>query len=162
MRPHFVLVWVVLLVCSCSMGQEKEPAKRPIRLSLEVINKTIRPGETPKFKLTLHNEGKDPERIIDVGSRPDLQDTYYDLQVTQGDKVVSVVRAISDPGPIAEEDFLELKPGEKVTFQLTRFAAALESLLPSKYEARILFWQNPLLPAKTAYFSPSATFTVEK
>jgi len=149
---------------STALADEKEPPKRPIRLSLDAVANTVKVGEEPKFKLTVRNEGDAPQRIIDLrgGRRHDLQDTYYDLEVRQGGKVVAVPRAVSDPGIIDDGDFLTLKMGEKVTFELTRFAPALGSLPPGKYQARIRFWQDPSQSAKSAIFSPDAEFTVRK
>jgi hypothetical protein len=145
-----------------ALADDKDPPKRPIRLSLEASGKTVKSGEVPKFKLTIRNEGDAPERIIDLsgGRRADLQDNYYDLEVTQGGKTVDIPRAISDPGPIVEKDYLSLKPGEKVTFELTRFAAALGKLPAGTYQARVRFWQDPFQSAKTAVFSPYAEFVV--
>jgi hypothetical protein len=160
-----------LLLASCvgclaatAMADDKEPPKRPIRLLFKVARKTIKIGEVPRFKLTIRNEGDAPERIIDLsgGRRNDLQDTYYDLEVTQGGKAVDIPRGISDPGPIGEKDFLKLKAGEKVTFELTRFAAALGRLPAGEYQARIRFWQDPGQPAKSAFFSPYAEFKVRE
>ena len=70
-------------------------------------SQTVNRGEVPKFKLTIRNEGDAPERIIDLsgGRGPGLQDTYYDLEVTQGEKAVDMPRLISDPGPLVEQDF---------------------------------------------------------
>src|SRR5438067_221014 len=108
--------------------------KHPIHLSLEALTATVKRGEAPTFKLTIRNDGDASERIIDLrGERGRvLQDTYYDLAVTQGGKLVDMPRMISDPGPPIEQDFLELKPGEKVTFELTRFASGLGWLPPGK------------------------------
>lgn len=53
-----------------------------------------------------------------------------------------------------------MKPGEKVTFELTRFAAALGMLPPGQYQARVRFWQDPFQPATTGLLSPCAELTV--
>jgi hypothetical protein len=147
-----------------AMADDKEPAEQPIRLSLEAATKTVKTGEVPKFKLTIRNEGNAPERIIDLsgGRRADLQDTYYDVEVTQGGKAVAIPRIISDPGPIGEKDFRKLKAGEKVTFELTRFVAVLGRLPPGAYQARVRFWQDPFQAATSAFFSPYAEFTVRE
>jgi hypothetical protein len=67
---------------------------------------------------------------------------------------------ISDPGPPLEQDFLELKAGEEVTFELTRFASGLGWLPPGKYQARVRFRQDPLASLESDLFSPCAEFTV--
>jgi hypothetical protein len=162
-------VFLVASCLGCSRGPEvpdmvndQNPPQRPIRLSLEAAAKTVKVGEVPRFTLTIHNEGDGPQRVIDLrgGRRADLQDSYYELEVTRGGRAVDIPRAISDPGPLGEGDFLELKPGERVTFELTQFAAALGGLNPGAYQARVRFWQDPYQPWETAFFSPYAEFTV--
>src|SRR4051812_21568371 len=105
---------------------------RTIRLSLEATSATVKMGEMPGFRLTVRNDGASPERVTDIrsGRRPGLQDSYYDLEVRQGGKMIDVPRIISDPGPLAEEDFLELGPGGEVTFALNRFASMFDLLPP--------------------------------
>jgi hypothetical protein len=163
LRP-FALAVAACLGCLGVTALADDPPKRPIRLSFEASGKAVKAGEVPAFKLTIRNEGDAPERVLDLsgGRRADLQDTYYELEVTQGGMPVKVPRAISDPGPLGEKDFLTLKAGEQVTFELTRFAAALGRPPPGAYRARVRFWQDPLQPATSAFFSPSAEFTVRE
>src|SRR5262245_52473832 len=154
-----------LLIC---VGQTNPKAankvrEQPISISLEAVDKAIKKGTVPKFRLTIRNDGTAPERVIDLRSRRwDLQDTYYQVEITQDGKAVSLPRVISDPAPISDKDFLALKPGEKVTFELTRFALALEKLPPGRYKVRVRFWQDPRQSSKTSLFSPSAEFVVQE
>src|SRR5262245_8199677 len=138
--------------------------KTSIRLSLEALTATVKRGDVPAFKLIIRNDGDAPERIIDLsaGRRRDLQDTYYDLEVTRGGTFVDMPRMISDPGPVVEEDFLELKPGEEVSYELTSFASGLAWLVPGEYQARVRFWQDPSAPLEKDLFSPCAEFTVRE
>jgi hypothetical protein len=164
------LVLVACLGCSRAPGvpdmvNDKNPPTRSLFLSLETGAKAVKVGEVPSFKLTIRNAGDGPQRVIDLsgGRRADLQDTYYDLEVTRDGRVlVDIPRMISDPGPIQEKDFLLLKPGEKATFELTRFAVGIQFLPPGEYQARIRFRQDPLQPANRDFFSPHAGFTVRK
>jgi hypothetical protein len=152
-------------LCQAPLADDvKETPKRPIRLSLKVVEKVVKTGVVPEFKLILRNEGTAAEQVIDLtgGRRPDLQHTYYQLEVVQQGKAVVLPRSVSDPGPIADQNFLELEAGKKVAFKLRRFALALGKLPPGEYQARIRFWQDPLQPAQTAYFSPYAEFTVQE
>jgi hypothetical protein len=89
-----------------------------------------------------------------------LQDTYFDLEVIQGGKAVEVPRAITDPGPICDGDFTTLKPGEKVTYELTRFATALDMLPAGQYKARVRVWR-PGEGFEKSIYSPEAEFRVE-
>jgi hypothetical protein len=150
-------------VCPFAPGaDDKDKSKGPLSLSLEAVTKTVKKGTVPKFRLTIRNDGTAPEKILDIRGRPDLQDNYYDLEVLQDGKVVRLARAISDPGPIApgDRDFVTLKPGQKVTFPLERFATAYQRLPPGKYKARVKFW--PPFEHSKKQHSPEAEFTVVK
>jgi hypothetical protein len=144
------------------LAQEVGTMNRLICLSLEATSPTVKAGEIPTFRLTIRNEGASPERIIDLtgGRRPDLQDSIYDLEVTQGGTAVDIPRVISDPGPIVENDFLELKPGGKVSFELTRFPSMLGMLAAGSYQARVRFWRVPYEPGQTFVYSSYAEFTI--
>jgi hypothetical protein len=147
------------------MLNDKSPPTPPIRLSLKAEVKAVKVGEVPKFTLTIHNEGDGPERVLDLsgGRRCDLQDTYYDLEVSRDGRVlVDIPRMISDPAPVQENDFLILKPGEKLELEFTRFAVGLQFLPPGEYQARIRFRQYPLQPLNSDLFSPFAGFTVRQ
>jgi hypothetical protein len=143
-------------------AEPKAPHGKPIALSLEVVEREIRAGTAPKFRLTLKNTSEGAEKVLDVRSRAGLQDTYFDLEVTQDGKPVRVPRAISDPGPIDDKSFLSLPPGDSVTFVLSAFATALEELPPGSYQASVRFWQDPYQGRETSYKSPEATFSVRK
>ena len=145
--------------CALLSAQEKK-TKPALSLRLKTLKETIPAGTEPAFSLTIENVGKATEKILKP--RGDLQDTYYDLEVTKDGKDLNLPRAISDPGPVSSEDFLTLEPGKSVTFEFSRFAVAVHDLAPGKYQARIRFWQDPLKPHKTAMFSPATAFTVKK
>jgi hypothetical protein len=157
----------VLLACCGHLGaadDDKGQTKRTISLSPEAVEGAVKRGAVPKFRLTIRNTGKQPKQVLDVrdGRRRDLQHTYYDLEVTDGEKVVDLPRAISDPGPISDRDFVALKPGEAVTVHLSDFAPALERLPPGRYKARVRFWQDPYKSRKTSFLSPPAEFVVRE
>jgi hypothetical protein len=138
---------------------DKAPPKRPLALELQATKKSFALGSVPAFLLTIRNCGKVAEKVLKL--RGDLQDTYFDLEVSQNGKRVSVPRSISDPGPITDDDFATLKPGEKVTHKLTRFAAALDRLPAGEYTAVVRFWR-PGDSSEKAYASSEAKFKIEK
>jgi hypothetical protein len=144
---------------SALTAQEKKP-KPALSLKLEAAKETVAAGTEPVLRLTIENVGMVDEKILKP--RADLQDTYYDLVVTKEGKPLELGRAISDPGPIPEESFLALKPGKKVTFEFSRYAVAVHSLPPGKYQAQIRLWQDPYKSHTTAIMSPATTFVVEK
>jgi hypothetical protein len=157
----------LLLICASYSGSDadgKGRARSVISLSLAAVEKTIKRGTVPRFRLTIRNCGQDSQRVLDLrgGRRPDLHDTYCKLVVTEGDKAVDLPSAISDPGAISDNDFFDLKPGEAVTMDLSRFATMLERLPPGRYKARVRFWQDPYQSSKTSISSPAAEFVVRK
>ncbi len=69
-------------------------------------------------------------------------------------------RAISDPGPITDADYVTLKPGESVTYELKRFAPAWETLPVGKYTAVICVW--PPGERERTFSSSEAKFEISK
>ena len=146
-------------------AENEDEKMKSISLQLEAIERSVKAGVVPKFQLTLRNEGKAAVKVLDIcdNRRVDLQDTYYDLEIRRGKELVKLPRAISDPGPISDDDFTSLGAGAKLSFKLTRFALALEELPPGKYKARVQFWKDPFQTSKTCcYYSSEAEFTFEK
>jgi hypothetical protein len=154
-----LLVLCILQTACASRGDDKVPPKQPLALDLQAVKKSFASGTVPAFRLTISNEGKATEKVLRL--RGDLQDTYFDLEVTRDGKRVSVPRAISDPGPITDDDFVTLQPGQKVTYELTKFASGLHLLPPGDYKAAVRFWR-PGAGFEKSYLSPEATFTIEK
>jgi hypothetical protein len=155
----FAVISIWLNGCAPPSSPDKQ-IKAAVVLTLKTVNETIPAGTQPAFRLTIEYVGMASEKVLKP--RGDLQDTYYDLEVTKDGKSLDLARSISDPGPVDAEDFLTLEPGKSVTFEFSRFAVAVHDLAPGKYQARIRFWQDPLQSHKTAVFSPAADFTVQK
>lgn len=161
-------ILAIALLSGCAPADippdEEDQTKRTISLLLEESEKSVKRGSVPNFQLTIKNTGNEAERVIDLRDdrRADLQDTYYELEVTKGGNPVDVPRMISDPGPISDKDFVTLKSGETVTFDFSRFALALQSLPPGMYQARVRFWQDPYRSWKTSFRSPPAEFVVRR
>ncbi len=125
-------------------------------LSLQASEPHIRVGTAPRFRFTLKNVSDHPCRIINAEARVDSQHTYYNLVVTKNGEPVSVPRAISDPGPVSDADWVEVVPGGTRTFLLTSFPDAFEELRPGAYEAHVDFWRDPLQSGSTKYGSGKA------
>jgi hypothetical protein len=142
--------------------EEDVPQGKPIALFLEVVEPEVKAGVAPRFRLMLKNTSEVAQKVLDIRERHDLQHTYYDLNVTKDGKPVSLPRAISDPGPVSEKDFLSLPPGGSVAFVLSSFPVSFKDLRPGDYQASVRFWQHPHESHKTAYDSPEVTFTVPK
>jgi hypothetical protein len=138
----------------------QHPKSEPtLLLKLECVKTSIPSGTAPLLRFAIENVGKADEKILKP--RGDLQDTYYDLVITKDGKEVLLPRAISDPGPFSNADYLTLQAGKKALFTFSRYAVAVQYLAPGKYEARVRFWQDPRSHT-TPVMSPVAIFTVVK
>ena len=139
------------------------PVCKGISVTLTSEASTARRGEKPQFSVAVSNATDRPVRILDVrnGRRADLQDTYFELFVVQQRTTVGVPAAISDPGPLSEADFFELRPGARIEIPRISYTRALEQLRPGRYEAFVLFWRDPM-DAATRCRSTSATFNVQR
>jgi hypothetical protein len=141
---------------------DRTSVTRDLTLSLDAIQPVIPAGTVPRFRLTLTNVSDHTCRVLDAERRGDLKDTYYNLIVTTEGHPVSVPRAISDPGPVSDADWLEIPPGGTRTFVLANFPDQFEALPPGTYEAHVEFWRDPDQSHTTAYPSGPAKFTVTK
>src|SRR5438105_1608626 len=90
-----------------------------LALSLSVIEPVIPEGSAPSFRLTVTNVSGHVCRVLDLARRADLRDTYCNLVALKDGKPVDVPRAISDPGPLSDSDWLEIRPGGAKTFLLS-------------------------------------------
>ena len=155
-------VIVALVVASSPVwADEKEAPGKSLRLGLVPKVKAVKAGEKPLFVLTVENRGTQPERLWN-GNFTRLQATWYQLVVTQGGKPVEMGYKLIGVPPTLDGDFVTLKPGEKVEFELTRFEALVEHLPPGKYEGRFQFSTYPEVGKGEFYKSPPAEFAVEK
>jgi hypothetical protein len=158
---------ILLLACigltaippSMESHQAQDRPARPLVAELEAMKKSFPQGTVPTFRLKIKNIGKAAEKFLRL--RGDLQDTYYDLEVSQNGKAAWVSRAISDPGPITDADYAMLKPGESITLELTRFASAWASLPPGEYTAIVRVWR-PDEKFDMRYASTVAAFQISK
>ncbi len=124
----------------------------------------VQVGEKPQFAFTLRNVGGNPVRVLDVrkGRRPDLQDSYFELVVLNGGRLIEIPVAISDPGPLSGSDFFELHPGQEATIERLSYTRELTTLPPGDYEAAVLVWRDPMQPSATRCRSKGARFKVQK
>lgn len=162
MRTLTVLLATLVSCSHVTPVVERASSAHDLTLSLDAMQPVIPVGTSPRFRFTLTNISDHACRILDADRRVDLQHAYYDLVVTKSGKPVNVPRAISDPGPVSDTDWLELPPGGAKTFLLSKFPDQFETLPPGVYEAYVDFWRDPYQSHDMAYKSPMAKFTVTK
>jgi hypothetical protein len=156
----------LIAIAACSLvaaaavsGQNKPAAKKTFELSLKPVHSEKKAETNPVFMLTIRNVASTTQRVPDMRKRPDLEDTYYQLEVFKEGKQVFVPHAIDDPEPITDKDWLALAPGTSVSVGLSNSASAWYELPPGSYKARVRFrfWQN----LHEDVYSPKAAFVVK-
>jgi hypothetical protein len=163
---RFLFAWIVIGHASVSAAQMQSPTAVQTCEAADVTVATstpmIRAGTRPEFSVIVANKSDRAMRVLDVrnGRRNDLQDTYFELLVVESGRVVDLPVVISDPGPVADIDYADLKPGERIEVRPLSYKRATERLLPGKYAAFILFWQNPENPHTSRCRSSEARFEV--
>ena len=88
------------------------------RLELKPRTQTVNEGERPRLIVRVINDTGAAERFIDVRNnrRRDLRDNYYRVEVLgKGGRRVDVPIAISDPGPISDQDYFVVMPAGSLT-----------------------------------------------
>ena len=118
-------------------------------------------GEVPSFVLTVQNNSKDQVRIVDAGQKH-LQSVWYQLNVRQDGKSLDLPAGLPGRPFMDDRSYVTVKPGEKVEFELTKFALRVNELPPGRYKASIGFRVDSAKDKSTHYDSPFAEFTVEK
>jgi len=149
------------LITATAWGDDEGAPLRPLAATLKAKTPTVKAGETPVFLLTIQNKGKSPERLIDAGQK-NLQFVLYNIEVRKNGKLVDLPTAIPGLPPLDDKSYVTLKPGDKVEFEMTKFALQLRKLPAGQYEARIVYSNWPTEGKSTIYESPFAEFTVEK
>lgn len=122
----------------------------------------IRAGTRPQFSVSVTNTSSSSIRVLDVrdGRRNDLQAVYFELVIVQDGRVVDLPAIIWDPGPIANEDYVVLNPGERLEVRQLSYRRLAERLAPGEYAALVLFWRNPLAASTSRCRSSEVRFVV--
>jgi hypothetical protein len=107
----------------------------PLALSISVEPSEFAAGSWPSFVVTLTNTSTEPIRVLNFDARRDLQDAYLPIKITDGRDVLSLPRAISDPGPLSKDAIVVLAPNSSTTLKLSTIAPAVHLLKPGRYVA---------------------------
>jgi hypothetical protein len=106
-------------------------------VTLSLATPVLKRGEVPHFAVTVHSTTR-TVRVLRFQSRGDLRANYAELRVTKDDENAHVPVMISDPGPIDEQAFVELKKGEELHFEHDGSPLVLSELPPGTYSAVLL------------------------
>jgi hypothetical protein len=133
----------------------------PLRLTLAAKTKTVKAGEKPVFLLKIENQGTTPERLLN-GAKSKLQRVWFSLSIWRDGKPVPRNAFLVGVPFMEPDDYLTLKPGEKVEFEMARFDISLSNLPPGEYQARLQFHTWPEEGTGVRLLTPRADFRVEK
>jgi hypothetical protein len=162
----FVFKCILVRHLSVLAAQKPSPATVPACRAAEVTvataSPTLRVGARRQFSVAITNKSDRSIRVLDVRNtrRNDLEDSYFELFIVEGSRLVDLPIAISDPGPIGDADYAVLKPGERIEVRTLSYTREAEGLSPGKYSALILFWQDPHMPHTSRCRSSEARFVV--
>jgi hypothetical protein len=111
-----------------------------IDVRLSVVQKVVKKGREPEFKLSVRNASEAAVQMLDTrqGRRRDLGDNYYVLVVrTRNEQDPEIPIIISDPGPMADTDFFTLLPSQQADLPVTT-PLVLDRLKGGMYRAYIV------------------------
>src|SRR5207249_2327434 len=94
---------------------------RGIEASLKTSDRVASVSAPPRFRLTLRNRTAQAVKVLDIrnGRRPDLENTYFSLEVLKDRRVLDLPHAICDPGPISDKDFFRIPAGAEESISLS-------------------------------------------
>ena len=121
------LVRLVLLVCICTISSwspsysENEPTNSNCELHITVLNNAVHFGSRPKFVIKLSNKSSEVLKVLDLEKRKDLADAALDIRITSEKGEIRFKSAISDPGPITENDYVLVLPKSEISFTVSSY-----------------------------------------
>ena len=84
-------------------------------VTLSPDEQTVKQGDSPRFVVQIEAVAG-PLRVLKFGARDDLKHSYARVMLTRSGSPVEVPRVISDPGPTNDSDYVDLRPGQKISF----------------------------------------------
>jgi hypothetical protein len=136
-------VMVTFLIGSRVSGEDDPPPRSSLVLVLKANKESFAKGTVPSFRFTIENQSKMNLKVPKLSNdRQGLYWAFFSLRVYQNGKKVSLDHVISDPREVTDKDFMVLKAGEKVTYELKEFPEALDRLPTGEYTGvvRISAW----------------------
>jgi hypothetical protein len=149
---HFGILVLAATLVTSTFANDAE-----FEVTLAPPEQIVKRGETLRFVVTVRAIAS-RRRVLKFGERGDFRDNYAQLVVTRNGERVEVPRAISDPGPIGEADYVQLALGEAVEFEHRGQPYWLAALPSGTYSAIVKVradWKSD------AVVSRPVSFTVE-
>jgi len=148
-RLLFAAAVLLLLRCSAVLATGTGAL-----VTLSPDEQTVKQGTPPRFVVQIE-AASGPLRVLKFGARDDLKHAYARVMLTRSGSPVEVPRVISDPGPTSDSDYVDLRPGQKMTFVHDGMPLVLSRLPPGDYSARVKVWpdwrSDPVLSNRVAF-----------
>lgn len=132
-----------------------------IELQLTVTWGHERNLKIPLFNITITNISTITTRALDIRNRPDLIDSYVDVQIVPWDRSFELSRMIADPNVINETDFIKFAPGDILEFKSIRLPIDYRELVPGKYIAQGVYRIDPIRRPGEIYKSDEVIFEMK-
>lgn len=133
-RLIFVILATVLATPFSALGAG-------LKVLLAPPQQIVARGQTPRFVVTIQAVETE-QRVLKFNTRRSLRDNYAKLIISREGKLIDTPRAISDPGPTSESDYMKLGAGEAFSFEHDGQPLALTGLAPGNYSALIKLWSD--------------------
>jgi hypothetical protein len=135
-RFRSATVGVLLLACSSVLATGSG-----VLVALSPDQQTVKQGDLPRFVVQIQAVSR-PLRVLKFAARDDLRHSYARVIVTRSGNPVEVPHLISDPGPTSDSDYLDLHPGERMSFVHDGMPLVLSKLPPGNYSVRVRVWPD--------------------
>jgi hypothetical protein len=123
-------------------------------VTLSLDEQTVKHGDPPRFVVQIQAVSR-PLRVLKFAARDDLKHAYVRVIVTRSGSPVDVPRVISDPGPTSDSDYIDLRPGQEMSFAHDGMPLVLSSLPAGDYLAQVKVWPDwrsePVLSNSVAF-----------
>jgi hypothetical protein len=111
-----ILACIFMMATWIPTYAENGPMARYCDLSIRVLNNVVPLGSQPTFVIRIVNRSEAIVKVADLEKRKDLADSLLDIRVKDAAGDIPFRIAISDPGPIMEEDYVVILPHDELSF----------------------------------------------
>lgn len=128
-----------------------------LQLTIKANPEVVDVGTQPALLVTFTNNSSKVTRVLDFPKRHDLYKSYLRVGVYLGASSANATSAISDPGPIADRDYITLQPGQSVQMNYDMNEYGVFLLPPGDYTFNVGYfdeftdWDKPIATAKTTF-----------
>ena len=109
-------------------------AEEPVEVTISPVTQTVAAGKKPVFHVMVRALA--PTRVADVARRDDLRNKLLRPRLFSDDRSFTMDDIPLEPktlGPIGDDDYVQVKPGEAYVFDTEGEPLRMETLPPGTY-----------------------------